>query len=364
MDEFKQQPYTPLHLQIAAHLKNRILTGEFPPGCRLPTTSELAAKYQVTQVTVQKSLEHITKQDLLTRVPKRGTFVKNPQLANTIGIIFSWNLPGAINSYYVHLMNLFIEKALTHNLSIKNYICNFQLNEYRVLYDIKEDVAEGRVKALIPMCSFPMLSDWLREDKKVFYRFLPPNDFRQGTYEAIRYLLKQGYRKIRMVSQLPEELLYPDHREFHEQEVAGFKVAMAEAGLEFSPVLRWNYFESEGYRRTKELLRSPDRPEALFINHDMMTRGALLAIYELGLRVPQDIAILTHYNSGCEITSPVKLSKLVYDPEDVVNSTLSGILRHLDKPVPKDWREEQIIKGHIVSGRSCNENIIQEKAIC
>ena len=47
-----------------------------------------------------------------------------------------------------------------------------------------------------------------------------------------------------------------------------------------------------GYRRMKAILDAPDRPSAVFASCDILAAGALQAIYEARLRVPDDISIL------------------------------------------------------------------------
>lgn len=46
----------PRHRQIAAELRAAVMAGELAPGERLPTTQELASRYQVTGQTVQRTL--------------------------------------------------------------------------------------------------------------------------------------------------------------------------------------------------------------------------------------------------------------------------------------------------------------------
>jgi LacI family transcriptional regulator len=49
--------------------------------------------------------------------------------------------------------------------------------------------------------------------------------------------------------------------------------------------------EESGYRLTQSVLSRPNRPDALICGNDNMAVGAYRAIHELGLRIPQDIAV-------------------------------------------------------------------------
>jgi LacI family transcriptional regulator len=53
------------------------------------------------------------------------------------------------------------------------------------------------------------------------------------------------------------------------------------------------YDEAHGRQFTHELLDLPDRPTAIFVTSDAAVLGALQAIAERGLRVPQDVSVVS-----------------------------------------------------------------------
>ena len=68
----------PIYQQIAKDLKQKIATGEWSPGTRIPGENDLAAHYQTSRVTIRKSMEFLVRQGLIQREPGRGTFVIEP----------------------------------------------------------------------------------------------------------------------------------------------------------------------------------------------------------------------------------------------------------------------------------------------
>lgn len=56
-----------------------------------------------------------------------------------------------------------------------------------------------------------------------------------------------------------------------------------------------NYFEESGYEKMKEILQGTHRPDGVFAVSDMMALGAIRAIKEAGLSVPDDIKVV-----GCD----------------------------------------------------------------
>ncbi|NME07370.1 LacI family DNA-binding transcriptional regulator [Psychrobacillus sp. BL-248-WT-3] len=77
----------------------------------------------------------------------------------------------------------------------------------------------------------------------------------------------------------------------------GFYEAMHQFGLELRE--EWieygDFHEESGYEAMKKILQCKDYPEAVFATSDLMALGALRAIKEEGLSVPQDIQIV-----GCD----------------------------------------------------------------
>jgi GntR family transcriptional regulator len=65
----------PLYYQIENILRGRILSGELPPGSPLPTEESLTREFNVSRVTVRRSLSKLENDSLIVRQRGRGTFV-------------------------------------------------------------------------------------------------------------------------------------------------------------------------------------------------------------------------------------------------------------------------------------------------
>lgn len=71
--------------QIAEDLELDIATGRLVGGDRLPTETELAARFQVNRHTVRRALGELAKMGLINASPGRGTFVAEAPIAYPIG---------------------------------------------------------------------------------------------------------------------------------------------------------------------------------------------------------------------------------------------------------------------------------------
>lgn len=107
--------------------------------------------------------------------------------------------------------------------------------------------------------------------------------------EAMRYLIDAGHRRIGVITGLA-------HTAPAQMRMRGIEDAIKEAGLELdNTMVRNGDWEREsGYSCMKDLLaqKRDDLPTAVIAMNDLMAIGAMDAIREAGLRVPQDISVM------------------------------------------------------------------------
>jgi DNA-binding LacI/PurR family transcriptional regulator len=112
-------------------------------------------------------------------------------------------------------------------------------------------------------------------------------DNTNGAYKAVKHLIDQGYRKIGIVDG------YID-RTTGAERLRGYLQAIEEAGIakDDSLIKIGNFKKESGRKLTKELLEQTNRPEAIFTTNIDMSMGALIAIKEMGLTIPDVIGIV------------------------------------------------------------------------
>jgi GntR family transcriptional regulator, N-acetylglucosamine utilization regulator len=74
----------PLYHQLKELVSEKIESGEWGPGYRLPTESELTAQFGVSRVTVRQALQLLANQGLVERKQGLGTFVARPKVAHNL----------------------------------------------------------------------------------------------------------------------------------------------------------------------------------------------------------------------------------------------------------------------------------------
>jgi len=105
-----------------------------------------------------------------------------------------------------------------------------------------------------------------------------------GGYLATEHLIKLGHKRVGIIG--ANENTAGDDR------IAGYQKALHDYGFALDPTLITfgDFSMQSGYEAMHLLL--PAKPDAVFIASDTMALGALRALREVGLRVPEDIAIV------------------------------------------------------------------------
>ncbi|ACL01731.1 transcriptional regulator, GntR family [Desulfatibacillum aliphaticivorans] len=68
--------YEPAYVQLMNLLKSQIASGQFPPGSRLPSEAQLCKKYNISPMTVRRSINLLIDQGMVDTTQGKGTFVK------------------------------------------------------------------------------------------------------------------------------------------------------------------------------------------------------------------------------------------------------------------------------------------------
>ncbi|WP_169050494.1 ribose operon transcriptional repressor RbsR [Brenneria salicis] len=108
-----------------------------------------------------------------------------------------------------------------------------------------------------------------------------------GGEMATNYLISRGYQKIACIAG-------PLDKTTAHNRLEGYRQAMQHAGLSIPNEYEiFGDFEFEtGYRAMQRLLTLEERPEAVFTCNDAMAVGVYRALYQAGLSIPEDIAVI------------------------------------------------------------------------
>ena len=106
-----------------------------------------------------------------------------------------------------------------------------------------------------------------------------------AAYSAVSHLIRQGRHRIGTIAGMPNSTVSIDRLE-------GYRKAMVERGLKVdeSLIVAGDFTEASGYYAMQNLLYA--KPDAVFVASDLMAIGAMRAVREAGLCIPEDISFV------------------------------------------------------------------------
>jgi DNA-binding LacI/PurR family transcriptional regulator len=157
------------------------------------------------------------------------------------------------------------------------------------------------------------------------------DDF-QGAYEAVRYLINKGYKRI-------AHLAGPVNINISRQRMLAYKQALQDSQMPVAEdlIISGGFSGKDGRGGMQRLLAMENPPDAVFAVNDPVAIGALKLLKEQGVKVPKDMAIIGFTNDP--------LAELMDPP-----------LSTVDQPAVQIGREAAAllldsIKNHDRSGR-------------
>lgn len=202
-------------------------------------------------------------------------------------------------------------------------------------------------------------------------RFLP--DKEDGFYHLTHHLLRQGRRRIHL--QLKG---YPDPertiRNWHSgSAIRGYRRALREVGAQdFEDILFVTEEEAKevctfdspfnkdpyayGYLGTRRLLgRDRPFPDAIMASNDSWAFGAMAALAEAGVRVPEDVALTGFEDELASRYGPVPLTTYRHPLRELARAGVDHLMALIetDRPGPESL---EVIRGELVVRRSCGSS--------
>ena len=117
------------------------------------------------------------------------------------------------------------------------------------------------------------------------------NDNVGAMKEATDYLIKLGHQQIAFIGGSTELMVTVDR-------LNGYKQALAEASLPINEeyIKHEEFLREGGQEAVSELMALPQRPTSLLVVDDFMALGVLNKLDELGIKVPEDISVISFNN--------------------------------------------------------------------
>lgn len=297
------EPGRPLYVCVKEAVREAIDQRVYAVGERLPSTKALADQLGVSLVTVHRALQELVGQGVLRRGQGRGTFVHEAYLeraAVTEGLRFGLVFHGECSladAYHGQVLEGVRRGAAEAggDLVLLRFGEDWRNECHGYLY----------VNPFIDQLSKPPRFTGFRPDEASIAK-LPPivvvgaswerpgiqtvdTDNLDISRQAVAHLASLGHRRIAYIGG-------DDRISNSGDRYKGFRAAIAERRLDGGPELilpakGWKLERAEG-ERLVALLRSPQRPTAVFAGGFTLALDTYEAARTAGLRIPEDLSVV------------------------------------------------------------------------
>jgi len=164
-------------------------------------------------------------------------------------------------------------------------------------------------------------------------------DNTRGAYNAVKHLIDLGHRRIGLVGG-------PRTASSGEQRFQGYIRALMEHGLPIDEglITEGPFTNGGGYECMKQLLALQSPPTAVFASSDVMAIGALMAIQETGLRVPDDLS-LVGFDDIAEASATVPKLTTIAQPKRQTGEVAAQLLfNRIESAAPP--RRQKVVLDH------------------
>lgn len=146
--------------------------------------------------------------------------------------------------------------------------------------------------------------------------------------EATAHLLALGRRRVAAIGAQRVAAYMTAH-----QRMRGYQEALFAAGVPFDPSLKAEvaaYQRADGARAMAALLDLPDPPDAVFCFNDLLAAGAVRAVVDRGLSVPDDVAVVGFDDVEEAQYAVPSLTTVAPDKRQLARLAVDALLSRLD----------------------------------
>lgn len=172
-------------------------------------------------------------------------------------------------------------------------------------------------------------------------------DNEEGGKMAVQKLIENGHTKIAIVC--GDEQYYTAKKR-----LKGYFDALEEADLPvYSKYIKRGPLEtSHGFQSVVELMEMEDPPTAVFLSNYEITLGAMLAINERDIKVPEDLSVVGFDNMLLAQVVKPKLWMVVQPMEEIAREAAELMLRKLDGGTEEGQITKVVLHTSLTEGAS------------
>ena len=307
----KESP-EPLYEQVKRYIIDGINSGLFKPNQKIYSESEFSSKFGISRLTVRKALDDLLHQGILFKVQGKGTFIQDPRkLKNSssikgepsVGIITLTLENPLVSQMIVGIEQVLYKSGFQLTFSYSNRDQEIEEEKIKtlrnngvegiILYPADREVDDRTLRKAIED-KFPLV--FIDRYLEGYEISSVTSDNYAGGYKITEHFIEHGYRNIGFLAP-PHAGLTPILERFR-----GYCQALKDHGMPLKDSLVENEVDvsvakdslsdwHQHKERIRDYIERNGNAEAVFVESDYFAAAFYNICHELGIRIPQDVAI-------------------------------------------------------------------------
>ncbi|PKQ65071.1 LacI family transcriptional regulator [Labilibaculum filiforme] len=326
------------------------------------TIKDIAEKLSISVSTVSRALKNnpeisLTTREAVQKLAKELKYQPNPlavalktQKSNTIGVV----VPQIVSSFYATVVKGIEQVADEHNYQVFVSSSNEKIEkEEKNVNGFLNMRMDGIILSLtratttydhihkiqdlgVPMVLFDRTSKELEVSKVVA-------DDASAAHTAVTHLINGGAKRVAFMTG-PEFMLFGTNR------LRGYKKALEDNKIPLDETLisRCDFTVEDAKSLALGLLSRSNRPDAIFAINDDMAIGAIAAAKELGLRIPEDLAVVGFSNSRRSRYMEPSVSTMDQNPKEVGREAARLLFEQMEKTPNAKAIKEVVVHADLI----------------
>jgi GntR family transcriptional regulator, arabinose operon transcriptional repressor len=376
--DLRRDSAEPKHERLKNHFISEMLAGRLKSGYAIPTELALVKKLGVSRATVRQAMASLENDGLIRRVQGKGTFVdEDARRKLRPGLdLLALIVPQTRVGFYPSLLHGFQDAA--SEIQHQTIICNTDDDVGRQA-DILMQLMDKKVGgvALNPTNPQPTPAHQIRllqehgipvvlchRGVEGITAPLLAIPFREMGHLAGKALADCGHRRVAFftATRSPSAAAYEE--EFREAIQAGDRDVSVQSvhtgdllvhagdltALKEESV--WKAKEESVWKTLQEVFAGTDRPTAIFSTFDAQAETIYMLLPRLGLRVPEDVSLISVGGAWREGVVTRRLTSVVIDEIETGRRAVSLLheMRRGDRPI--DDNEQIVLKASLYKGET------------
>lgn len=330
-------------MELVAWIQEQVALGKFRPGDKLYSENELKEMFHMSRQTVRHAIGILEEEGILIRKQGSGTYInelrQNAGKKRTKILVVTTYVDGYIFPRTIQgIQSVLSEHGYSVEMAFTN---NHVVLEKKILEDAleRDDIAGAIIettKSGIPNPNMNLYREFLKRKIPLifincYYPELPVphvslNDRLAGK-KATEHLLKMGHRKIGGIFKLDD---LQGHLRY-----AGYQEAMKNAGIDIdnSHIVWIDTVSLQNLEECKTMIlgRFEDCSGVVCYN-DLMAYELVKILNSQGIRIPEDISLVSIDNSELTTVGDVELTSIPHPMEKLGEKTAANLVKMIEQP--------------------------------